>query len=452
MDSITQIVLGAATAEAVAGSKMKNRALLWGAIAGTIPDLDVLSRLWHDDLDGLVSHRGITHSILFTAITPWIFALLTQRFYQKGLNQTPWIRKILALIGSLFFIILALGSLYLSRANVTALAIILPITTGLLWYLLPRINRWGTSVNYQPLSPSVTYYDWVKLFFWCILTHWILDTFTNWGTQILTPFSNHRFALDNISVVDPIYTIPLAICLIWLSFHQSEGNRKRLNLFGLTVSSAYMALTFYNKSTIENDFQAALKAKGLKINQIQTFPLILNNALWACIAKTDTCYWYGHRSVFDKTADIKLMPIPKNHELLTPYLGDRRVEIVRWFCYDYHTVSKKRLPPSLDSALLYKNSTPTNFREYEMKAIASTFPQEILEKAYQANHLDILEIGDVKMSRFGDYFLNDPNQLNLIIKWYLIELDGKPYIYQNPVMPNFNSDDLSEYWKRIKGY
>lgn len=451
MDSITQIVLGVATAEAVAGSKMKNRALLWGAIAGTIPDLDVLSGLWHDDLDGLVSHRGITHSILFTLTTPWLFALLAQSFYKKGFNQIPWLRTLIGSLSALIFIALALGWLYLAHTNLTALIIAVPTITGLLWYLLPRILRWSTSVNYQPLSPSVNYYDWVKLFFWCILTHWLLDMFTNWGTQILTPFSNHRFAFDNISVADPIYTIPLAFCLIWLSFHKSPSTRKRLNLIGLAISSSYMALTFYNKATIENDFQTALQAKGLKTTQIQTFPLILNNALWACIAKADTCYWYGHRSVFDKTTDVKLIPIPKNHELLTPYLGDRRVEIVRWFCYDYHTVSKKRLPPSLDSALLYKNSTPTNFQEYEQKAIASTFPPEILEKAYKANHLDILEIGDVKMSRFGDYFLKSPNQLNFIIKWYLIELDGKPYIYQNPVMPDFNAKDLSEYWERIKG-
>jgi len=41
MDSLTQIVLGAAVAEVVGGKKLGNKAPLWGAIAGTIPDLDV---------------------------------------------------------------------------------------------------------------------------------------------------------------------------------------------------------------------------------------------------------------------------------------------------------------------------------------------------------------------------------------------------------------------------
>ena len=38
MDSVTQIVLGAAVGELVLGRKVGNKAILWGAIAGTIPD------------------------------------------------------------------------------------------------------------------------------------------------------------------------------------------------------------------------------------------------------------------------------------------------------------------------------------------------------------------------------------------------------------------------------
>ena len=41
MDSVTQITLGAAVGEAVLGRKIGGRAMLWGAIAGTLPDLDV---------------------------------------------------------------------------------------------------------------------------------------------------------------------------------------------------------------------------------------------------------------------------------------------------------------------------------------------------------------------------------------------------------------------------
>ncbi|MEO0878023.1 MAG: metal-dependent hydrolase, partial [Bacteroidota bacterium] len=43
MDSLTQITLGAAVGEVVLGKKAGNRAMVWGAIAGTFPDLDILA-------------------------------------------------------------------------------------------------------------------------------------------------------------------------------------------------------------------------------------------------------------------------------------------------------------------------------------------------------------------------------------------------------------------------
>ena len=68
MDSLTQIVLGAAVGEVVLGRKVGNKAMLWGAIAGTIPDLDVYQSLIFDSLKANELHRGFSHSILFSVI------------------------------------------------------------------------------------------------------------------------------------------------------------------------------------------------------------------------------------------------------------------------------------------------------------------------------------------------------------------------------------------------
>ena len=42
MDSLTQIALGAAVGTAVLGRRAGPRAAAWGALCGTLPDLDVL--------------------------------------------------------------------------------------------------------------------------------------------------------------------------------------------------------------------------------------------------------------------------------------------------------------------------------------------------------------------------------------------------------------------------
>lgn len=68
MDSLTQIVLGAAVGEAVLGKKVGNRAMLWGAIAGTIPDLDVIARFLTDTITATEMHRGFSHSIVFSVL------------------------------------------------------------------------------------------------------------------------------------------------------------------------------------------------------------------------------------------------------------------------------------------------------------------------------------------------------------------------------------------------
>ncbi|MCF8714265.1 metal-dependent hydrolase [Joostella atrarenae] len=80
MDSLTQIVLGAAVGEAVLGKKIGNKAMLYGAIAGTIPDFDVLASNFTDTVTALEMHRGFTHSILFSIIFAPIFGWLVSRY------------------------------------------------------------------------------------------------------------------------------------------------------------------------------------------------------------------------------------------------------------------------------------------------------------------------------------------------------------------------------------
>ncbi len=85
MDSLTQIVLGAAVGEVVLGKKIGNRAILWGAIAGTIPDLDVFARmLVSDKMTSLLMHRAFTHSFLFSFLMAPIFGYLLHKLFKRS--------------------------------------------------------------------------------------------------------------------------------------------------------------------------------------------------------------------------------------------------------------------------------------------------------------------------------------------------------------------------------
>lgn len=88
MDTITQITLGAAVGEAVLGKKIGNKAPLWGAAFGVVPDLDILASPFISEVQALAVHRGITHSLFFCVIAAPVFGWLLQRYYQNG--KSTW--------------------------------------------------------------------------------------------------------------------------------------------------------------------------------------------------------------------------------------------------------------------------------------------------------------------------------------------------------------------------
>lgn len=83
MDSLTQIVLGAGVAELTLGKKIGNKAILWGAIAGTIPDLDVLANRFTDTVSAIEMHRGVTHSLVFCLLLAPLLGFLVPKLYNK---------------------------------------------------------------------------------------------------------------------------------------------------------------------------------------------------------------------------------------------------------------------------------------------------------------------------------------------------------------------------------
>lgn len=80
MDSVTQFVLGAAVGEAVLGRKAGNQAVLWGGLAGTLPDLDVFIPLG-DAVKDFTYHRSASHSLFVLAILTPVMVWLINKIH-----------------------------------------------------------------------------------------------------------------------------------------------------------------------------------------------------------------------------------------------------------------------------------------------------------------------------------------------------------------------------------
>lgn len=341
MDSLTQITLGAAVGEVVLGKRAGNRAMLWGAIAGTIPDLDVFANAVTDEISALAYHRAFTHSLAFAMVTPLALGLLVHRLYGGPDGPGPkrfW--PMLGLAAVFFWLLIFLGS-SLMPVEVYGLAAIASIVTGVI-LIFPSLLGLREHWRRRPSrNENPGWLAWSHLFFWAVITHPLLDTCTTYGTQLFEPFSSFRASFNNIAVADPLYTLPFLLCLIIAAcIRRGKAARSWFNYTGIALSSLYLVWTFSNKVKVDRVLAETLDAGGIVAERGMTAPSIFNNILWAGTAETDTLFYVGDYSLLDRDERFRLVPLNKNHDLLQDHWEDRDVRILRWFANDYFVCKK----------------------------------------------------------------------------------------------------------------
>jgi inner membrane protein len=269
MDSFTQIVLGIATAELCAGKKLQRKTILYGAILGTIPDLDVLVGMFLNPVNGVAIHRGLSHSLLF-------FGLLS------------------------------------------------PILS---WFI-SKIEQ--GKINFR----SATF-----LVFWCLFTHVLLDMFTSWGTQIFWPLPD-RIAFKTVFVIDPLYTLPLLICLIIGLRKPTFALRKKYVLRGIYISSFYLLVTCGLKLYALQQFKNALQEQHITYDDLIVKPTAFNCILWNANVATKEAYLLADYSLFD-SKPITFERYEKNNALSQQLTGNPDFETLKKVSEGWFIVTQK---------------------------------------------------------------------------------------------------------------
>ena len=269
MDSITQATLGALCGEVILGRKLGNKAVLWGALFGTLPDLDIIAYPFLSFAEQLMWHRGFSHSILMTFIATFLFGWLMHRKYAKeGLSF-----KRLS-----FFIFLT----------------------------------WGT--------------------------HILIDCFNTYGTQIMEPFSHDRFSINNISIMDPFFTVPLIIGLIAIAF-MNRLSPKRIKIGWIVTGwlCVYFSLSLIVKYVAGNEFEQRLADNDITYNKMMTAPTIGNIFLWRMVARDDEHFYVSYWSIFDGKSDTdKINKFKQGHELDEQFKDSEDFQTMIWFAQGWH--------------------------------------------------------------------------------------------------------------------
>jgi inner membrane protein len=83
MDSITHVSLGICVGEILLSKKLGKKALIWGALAQNLPDIDTFAAFFVSPDKDLLIHRSLTHSLFFALIVGLLLALLAKRIHKK---------------------------------------------------------------------------------------------------------------------------------------------------------------------------------------------------------------------------------------------------------------------------------------------------------------------------------------------------------------------------------
>lgn len=270
MDSLTHILLGAAIGEATLGKKIGKKAMFWGALVASAPDIDVIIGFFMNDLDKMLFHRGWTHSIL---------------------------------------LILIISPLY--------------------GWLMRLFNRGGPHWR-----------EWTFLAFIAQITHTLLDSFTSYGTQLFLPFSDKAVSLSTISVIDPLFSLPLLTSVILLFLISNDTNkRKWINYAGLSLSCFYLLFTIYNKNTVESHFLKEINKYDIPFVNYEVKPTLFNNLLWRGIFDSGNGnYAIAYYSIRDKNRSLKFHIVDGNHNLITDYENSHSLVRLKWVSNSFYKI------------------------------------------------------------------------------------------------------------------
>ena len=168
-------------------------------------------------------------------------------------------------------------------------------------------------------------------------THGLLDACTSYGTLLFWPFSNERVTWNNISVVDPIFTIPILI----FAATAIITRKMLLSFFAIGWMTFYLLLGFvqYERAfLVANDLAYS---RGHSPERLTLKPSFGNLILWKSIYQYEENFYVDAiRTALSSTwclgESIQMFDYQYHLPNLDMYSQQRKdIERFRWFSQDY---------------------------------------------------------------------------------------------------------------------
>lgn len=195
------------------------------------------------------------------------------------------------------------------------------------WLAKPLAKLWKRD------KISVKLAGWFLFIEWS--THVLIDCFTVYGTSVFWPFSSYRVGFNHLFIIDPMFTSPMLVALVWLAFLRTKKQlpkRRRLNAWGIALSVAYALLSVGMKQLASRGFDADLAQRGVKYERRMEAPTPFNILFWRSVVDRGEEFWIGYRSVFEgKDRAVRWTVVPKQASALDGLMEHRETRMVTWF-------------------------------------------------------------------------------------------------------------------------
>ena len=184
--------------------------------------------------------------------------------------------------------------------------------------------------------------EWFYLVFLCLSSHALLDSFTVYGTQLMWPLTEYPFGVSNLFIIDPLYTLPLLLGLVFALIPKIQPSTARqMNTLGIVISSVYIAWSLGAKVLIDRKVESALQQRNIDAIQYVSTPAPFSTLLWRIVVMTNNQYYEGYASVFDTPEEISLTPYQTRPELLASVSNEWAVMRLQWFTKGFYAVSQR---------------------------------------------------------------------------------------------------------------
>ena len=175
-------------------------------------------------------------------------------------------------------------------------------------------------------------------------THGLLDACTSYGTLLFWPFSNQRVTWNNISIVDPLFTIPILIFV-----GTAIKTKKQLfTYFAIGWVAFYLSLGFVQ---YDRAFKAANElalSRGHNPERLTLKPSFGNLILWKSIYQHEEKFYVDAiRTVLSSNwclgESVRIFDYQHHLPNLNKDSQQRKdIERFRWFSQDYLGFDKEK--------------------------------------------------------------------------------------------------------------